>query len=116
MKVDVVAIPRDYGFGMTIVVSVISATTGVPVLGLDKQHFRTAIIQGPSGWSVGDVLTITSGIFQPAEGVYAFSVGENSLGKAEKLKPGSYTLSVTVLGSLGRTTYRGQTLAAVVMK
>ena len=63
MKVDTKAIARDEGFGLTMVVSIAKASNGSPVEGLGAGNFQVSVIQGPSGWSVGDLLTISSGIF-----------------------------------------------------
>jgi hypothetical protein len=112
MKVDVLAVPRDEGFGMTLVVSAVNAADGAPLDGLSASNFRVTVIQGPSGWAGGEVLKIDSGIFAPSPGVYAFAVGEGN----SKLKPGSYTLAVAVTGSQGGTALHGQTLATAIMK
>jgi hypothetical protein len=112
MKVDVLAIPRDEGFGMTLVVSTVNAADGTPLEGLSASNFQVTVIQGPSGWAVGEVLKIDSGVYVPSSGVYAFDVAEAK----SKLKPGSYTFAIAVKGTKGRTTLYGQTLAAATMK
>ena len=112
MKVDIVAIPRDEGFGLTIVVSVANATDGSPLDGLLDSNFAVYVIQGPSGWSVGDHLKLTSGVFEPTIGVFAFAVDNNGT----KVAPGSYTLAVFVKGFKGWAPLHGQTLATVTMK
>jgi hypothetical protein len=74
MKIELEAIPKDYGFGLTIVVSAVNSADGVPVDALTKNNFTVTVIQGPSGWSIGDVLKISSGISMPSPGVYTFSL------------------------------------------
>jgi hypothetical protein len=112
MKVDVLAIPRDEGFGMTLVVSTVNAADGTPLDGLAASNFQVTVIQGPSGWSVGEGLKIDSGLFESVPGVYAFAITEGS----SKIKPGSYTLAVAMKGTKGRTAFHGQTLATATMK
>ena len=109
MKVDVVAVPRDESFGLTVVASVVNATDGTPLNGLTASNFDVVVIQGPSGWSVGDSLHISSGLFEPAGGVYAFAVEAHG----QKVAAGAYTLAIIVKGKSGSTALHGQTLATV---
>src|SRR5690348_7102289 len=113
MKVDIVAKTRDEGFGLTIVVSVTHAVDGTPLDGLDASNFDVAVIQSPSGWAVGDTLKISSGLFEPAPGVYAFAV-ETSGGS--KVPAGGYTLAIITQGYKGWAQVHGQTLATASVK
>ena len=111
MKVDVVAIPRDEGFGLTVVVAAANATDGSPLDGLTASNFAVYVIQGPTGWSVGDQLKAAEP-FEPTIGVYAFAVDNHGT----KVAPGSYTLAVFAKGFKGWAPLHGQTLATVTMK
>ncbi len=112
MKVDVDAIARDYGFGLTMVVSAAHATDGSPVDGLEAANFEVAVIQGPSGWSMDNPLKISPGISEPRTGVYAFSLEDGN----KKVAAGSYTLAVVIKGFKGWAPLYGQTLATASMK
>jgi hypothetical protein len=112
MKVDVVATARDYGFGLTAVVSVVRDSDGVSLDGLSQSNFKFTLIQGPSGWSVGDVFKITS-MFTPAPSIYAFALQTSSGGK---VPAGHYTIGVTMQGSKGWATVRGETLTTATMQ
>lgn len=112
MKVDVTAAARDFGFGMTVVISAVRASTGKPIDGLVESNFKVVVIQGPSGWSVGDDLTIDGGPFAPTAGVYAVSVTNGG----KKLAPGQYTFAVIVKGTKGKLALAGQTLTSASMK
>jgi hypothetical protein len=107
MKVDVVSIPRDEGFGLTIVAAVANAADGTPLDGLAASNFEVVAIQGPSGWAEADQLHISSGLFEPLTGVYAFAVDK----AGKKVPSGRYTLAVVVKGSKGSSPVHGQTLA-----
>jgi hypothetical protein len=112
VKIELEAIPRDYGFGLTIVVSAINSVDGAPVDGLTKSNFKVTAIQKPSGWSSGEVLKISSGVGEPSPGVYTFSLKSGT----KKVPAGNYTLAVAVKGYKGWAPLFGQTLAVATMK
>jgi hypothetical protein len=110
MKVDLKATTRDYGFGLTVVVSAVNGQDGTPLGGLTDKNFSILAVQTPNGWATSDVMKIKSGLNEPTAGIYIFSIGPSG---NKKLSDGPYVLAITMAGSKERgVPYNGQTIVS----